>query len=138
MAHPRTGPDSPGSPRRRDLLCLLLFLPPSAAQLALLLLGRVSHGAHLEACVRIAALHALLWLLWLLTPHSRSHRALCMLCNALLLLAAAFEVLDFPPVEVAGLQIDAHALWHLCTAPLSLLWYRLWDRLNTEHRTQAE
>ena len=40
--------------------------------------------------------------------------------NALAYAAAAFELLDFPPI--LGL-LDAHALWHASTAPLGhLLW----------------
>ena len=31
------------------------------------------------------------------------------------------ELLDFPPLLWA---VDAHALWHLSTAPIPLLWYR--------------
>jgi hypothetical protein len=33
----------------------------------------------------------------------------------------ALELLDFPPARAAW---DAHALWHLSTAPLPLLFYR--------------
>ena len=31
------------------------------------------------------------------------------------------ELLDFPPLLWV---VDAHALWHLSTVPLPLLWYR--------------
>jgi hypothetical protein len=34
--------------------------------------------------------------------------------------ATALELFDFPPW--AGI-IDAHALWHLSTAPIALFWY---------------
>lgn len=34
--------------------------------------------------------------------------------------ATALELFDFPPL--AGI-IDAHALWHLSTAPIALFWY---------------
>lgn len=39
----------------------------------------------------------------------------CGSCSVLL------ELLDFPPVLWA---VDAHALWHLSTVPIPLLWYR--------------
>lgn len=39
----------------------------------------------------------------------------CGSCTVLL------ELLDFPPVLWA---VDAHALWHLSTVPIPLLWYR--------------
>ena len=34
--------------------------------------------------------------------------------------ATALELFDFPPW---GRIIDAHALWHLATAPIAALWY---------------
>ncbi len=34
--------------------------------------------------------------------------------------ATALELFDFPPW---GMAIDAHALWHLSTAPIALFWY---------------
>ena len=33
----------------------------------------------------------------------------------------ALELLDFPPLFWT---LDAHALWHLSTVPIPLLWYR--------------
>lgn len=39
---------------------------------------------------------------------------------ALTTIATALELFDFPPW---GRIIDAHALWHLSTAPLALFWY---------------
>lgn len=38
----------------------------------------------------------------------------------LTMLATAFELHDFPPWARV---IDAHALWHLCTAPILSFWY---------------
>ncbi|ESK82241.1 mn2+ homeostasis protein [Moniliophthora roreri MCA 2997] len=35
--------------------------------------------------------------------------------------ATALELFDFPPWF---LVIDAHSLWHLCTAPIAISWYR--------------
>ncbi|KAI9433921.1 Per1-like protein [Lactarius indigo] len=34
--------------------------------------------------------------------------------------ATALELLDFPPL---GRVLDAHALWHLATVPLAVMWY---------------
>ena len=36
-------------------------------------------------------------------------------------LTVLLELLDFPPLLWV---VDAHALWHLSTVPLPLLWYR--------------
>ncbi|KAF8968238.1 Per1-like protein [Flammula alnicola] len=49
--------------------------------------------------------------------------------------ATALELFDFPPW--AGI-IDAHALWHLSTAPIALMWYDFLveDSLDTSWREQ--
>jgi len=40
---------------------------------------------------------------------------------AVTMLATGLELFDFPPwLRV----IDAHALWHLATAPIAIYWYR--------------
>lgn len=39
----------------------------------------------------------------------------------LTLLAMSFELLDFAPI---GRLVDAHAVWHACTIPLGLAWWR--------------
>lgn len=87
-----------------------------------LLRERVSHAEHMAVCIALACTHALLWMLWV--ARSRSpRRPLCFLCNLLFAGAALFELLDFPPL---ALTLDAHALWHLLTIPLALLWYKFW------------
>ncbi|KAH9057074.1 Per1-like protein [Lactarius deliciosus] len=42
------------------------------------------------------------------------------LAVALTTAATALELLDFPPL---GRVLDAHALWHLATVPLAVMWY---------------
>ena len=51
--------------------------------------------------------------------------------------ATSLELFDFPPW---ALIIDAHALWHLSTAPITLMWYEFLvkDSLDPswrEHKT---
>ncbi|KAF5344261.1 hypothetical protein D9758_012318 [Tetrapyrgos nigripes] len=51
--------------------------------------------------------------------------------------ATGLELFDFPPI---GRIIDAHALWHLCTAPIAVYWYRFLvedanDESWREHRS---
>lgn len=66
---------------------------------------------------------SLLWLAWSCRQylagqqHARSMILFTMLNGA----ALALELLDFPPLWKAW---DAHALWHLTTAPLPLLFYK--------------
>jgi len=49
--------------------------------------------------------------------------------------ASALELFDFPPWRGV---IDAHALWHLATVPIALLWYDflLEDSLDPSWRDQ--
>lgn len=77
--------------------------------------------------------HHALWLLFALPGHTlitryatmpRSYRPLhagtAALTVALTTAASALELFDFPPW---GRVLDAHALWHLATVPLAVLWY---------------
>ena len=41
------------------------------------------------------------------------------------------ELMDFPPLLWA---VDAHALWHLSTIPIPLLWYRYVSCSTTQYR----
>lgn len=56
----------------------------------------------------------------LLPSTSKKARSRLRLIVFALTLAACLEILDFPPLLRA---LDAHALWHLSTVPIALLWY---------------
>lgn len=56
----------------------------------------------------------------LLPSTSKKARRRLRLIVLLLTLAAALELLDFPPIVRA---LDAHALWHLSTVPIAAMWY---------------
>ena len=47
--------------------------------------------------------------------------------------AGFFALYDFPPLLYG--MIDAHALWHLCTAPVALVFY---DFLLTDARNESK
>jgi hypothetical protein len=49
-----------------------------------------------------------------------AHASTAALAVALTTAATALELIDFPPF---GRAIDAHALWHLATVPLAVMWY---------------
>ena len=49
--------------------------------------------------------------------------------SILMLLAGALEVFDFPWYD----SVDAHALWHFATIPLTVLWYRFLTRDSLRH-----
>jgi len=65
-------------------------------------------------------------------PSFVNHAALFVLLTTL---ATTLELFDFPPW---GRVIDAHALWHLATAPIALLWYDFLvaDSLDVSWREQ--
>lgn len=61
------------------------------------------------------------WLLWFFRERSQKPYARKMLIFQILASAAVLlELLDFPPVFWT---FDAHALWHLATVPLTILFY---------------
>jgi len=75
------------------------------------------YGFNVALCVSLGILQSLMWAVWVgRTKHPVRYRMWTFL--ALLNVATAFEVFDFPPV--AGL-LDAHALWHAATVPLAYL-----------------
>jgi post-GPI attachment to proteins factor 3 len=49
-----------------------------------------------------------------------AHAGTAALIIALTTAATALELIDFPPL---GRVLDAHALWHLATVPLAVMWY---------------
>ena len=81
----------------------------------------------------LGLIHHVLWLLFALPgrhPFARfaampgsyrpAHAGTAAVTVALTTAATALELFDFPPWARV---LDAHALWHLATAPLAVLWY---------------
>lgn len=81
----------------------------------------------------LGLIHHVFWLLFALPgspPFARyaampgsyrpPHAGTAALTVALTTAATALELFDFPPWARV---LDAHALWHLATAPLAVLWY---------------
>ncbi|KAK4808740.1 hypothetical protein QYF61_023208 [Mycteria americana] len=98
---------------------LLLFL---ACHISYLTLVRFDYGYNMAANAAIGLLNLAWWLRWCLRnrprlPHVWKCAAVVLLLQALALL----ELLDFPPLFWV---LDAHALWHIGTIPLNVLFYR--------------
>ncbi|XP_071445911.1 post-GPI attachment to proteins factor 3 isoform X2 [Hetaerina americana] len=102
------------------VICGLLFV----YHVTYLSLVKFDYSYNMQANILVGALNALGWLLWCAWPKSctsSKSRNLCIISVLLAIASTALEILDFPPVFWS---IDAHALWHLSTSFLPLLWYR--------------
>lgn len=107
---------------------LVALAAPVAALYALhvyrMLTVLFDYGLHVGLCVGVGAVQTVGWAGWALgTREGRAHpgRAALLAFMAAVNAASLLEVLDFPPLWGA---LDAHALWHAATAPLTLLWFR--------------
>lgn len=114
-------------------LCCVVYLAHVAY---LSLLPRFDYTYNIIFNLVLGLTHNLLWALYSLPARltvlrrfpsltvPRNHRppfaGKAALCVALTTAATALELFDFPPW---GRVLDAHALWHLATAPIALLWY---------------
>ena len=113
------------------LLCSLAFLGHVSY---LSLLPRFDYTYNMIFNLTVGMAHNLLWILYSLPSsvslfsrypgRSRSYRPRHAYKPALFALlttcATALELFDFPPW---GRVIDAHSLWHLATAPITVFWY---------------
>jgi hypothetical protein len=97
-----------------------------------MLSGSISHGQHMNVCVPLTVLHSILWYSWCAkVAKSRDSVTLCVVCNVWLALSATFEIFDFPPIIYI---LDAHAVWHMLTVPLSVIWYLFWDSIENDDK----
>lgn len=93
------------------------------------------YGYNMMANVTTGLLNSVGWLAWCWWQR-RGYVWRCALVVAALNLLLLLELGDFPPWHFV---LDAHALWHLGTAPLTLLWYRFLidDSLYELHKGKA-
>ncbi|XP_045382339.1 post-GPI attachment to proteins factor 3 [Lemur catta] len=97
---------------------LLLMLTAHVSYLSLI---RFDYGYNLAANVAIGLVNMVWWLAWCLwnqrrLPHVRKCVAVVLLLQGLSLL----ELLDFPPLFWV---LDAHAIWHISTIPVHVLFF---------------
>lgn len=88
-----------------------------------LLFVRMDFGYNMKVNISVGLVNVLCWLAWSIKTFldGRIYVFRCALSVVLTLVFAAFELADFPPIFWL---IDAHALWHLSTVFLPILWYR--------------
>lgn len=85
-------------------------------------LVKFDYGYNMKVNITVGAANCLAWLGWCYFHWGEGLYVTQGTAAVLLLFVTALlEVLDFPPWFW---MLDSHALWHLCTAPLPLLWYR--------------
>ncbi|XP_030044953.1 GPI-specific phospholipase A2-like PGAP3 [Microcaecilia unicolor] len=96
---------------------ILLF----ACHVSYLSLGRFDYGYNMAANVAFGLVNLLWWLGWCL--RNQAYLPYVWKCEVVVLLLQALallELLDFPPLLWV---FDAHALWHLSTVPVHVLFY---------------
>jgi hypothetical protein len=71
-----------------------------------------------------------IWIVWSIIHFRRPEAKLSLSFSVLILLAGALEVFDFPPWYDL---VDAHALWHFATIPLTVLWYKFLTMDSLRH-----
>lgn len=129
-----TLPSTPTKSRKRNLLagtCLLIYL---AHVSYLTFLPRFDYAYNMAFNLALGLTHNALWGLYAMPAslslfrrfpsRSKNYRpkftSKAAVFVALMTAATSLELFDFPPWARI---IDAHALWHLSTAPIALGWY---------------
>lgn len=81
---------------------------------------RFDYGLNMKVCVVMGVTQLLLWTGWAgITHHPSRFKLWCVVLGTVLSLL--LEIFDFPPVWNV---LDAHALWHACTIPITVFWWR--------------
>ncbi|XP_029784085.1 post-GPI attachment to proteins factor 3 isoform X2 [Suricata suricatta] len=100
----------------RALLLLML-----TAHVSYLSLVHFDYGYNLAANVAIGLVNVVWWLAWCLRNRRRlPHVRKCMVVVLLLQGLSLLELLDFPPLFWV---LDAHAIWHISTIPVHVLFF---------------
>ncbi|KAK3039240.1 hypothetical protein RJ639_027944 [Escallonia herrerae] len=93
---------------------------------------QLDHGLNMKVCLAMGIAQLLLWAVWAgVTRHPSRWKLWVVVIGGAL--AMLLEIYDFPPHR--GL-VDAHALWHATTIPLTYLWWSF-VRDDSELRTST-
>lgn len=98
-----------------------------AMSLGLYYLGHINYlgfihfdyGYNMMVGVIVGVVHSLIWSYWFWNNRKLPHAKFCIMSIVGVMSAMSLELLDFYPLWDS---IDAHALWHLATVPLTFLW----------------
>ncbi|KAK6936400.1 Per1-like, partial [Dillenia turbinata] len=92
----------------------------------------LDYGLNMKVCVTMGILQLFIWAIWAGVTHHPSRWKLWVVVIGGGL-AMLLEIYDFPPYK--GF-VDAHALWHAMTIPLTYLWWSF-IRDDGEFRTST-
>ncbi|XP_016047093.1 post-GPI attachment to proteins factor 3 isoform X2 [Erinaceus europaeus] len=99
----------------RALLLLML-----TAHVSYLSLVHFDYGYNLAANVMIGLVNVVWWLAWCWSQRALPHVHKCAAVVLLLQGLSLLELLDFPPLFWV---LDAHAIWHISTIPVHILFF---------------
>ncbi|CAM6109585.1 unnamed protein product [Calypogeia fissa] len=78
------------------------------------------YGLNMKVCIVMGVTQLLLWTGWAgITRHPSRFKLWCVVLGTVL--SMLLEIFDFPPFWGV---LDAHALWHACTVPITVFWWR--------------
>jgi len=119
------------------MVCVIRFLGPEDNKVGVVIAGfvafyahhvynmafvRFDYGYNMKVNVAIGILNGVLWLSWSYFHYNDGkHVRKGMFAILMLSLSLSLELLDFAPIYWI---LDSHALWHLATVPIPLLWLR--------------
>ncbi|CAM8957753.1 unnamed protein product [Rhodiola kirilowii] len=90
----------------------------------------MNYGWNMKVCVTMAVLQLLIWAVWAgVSNHPSKWKLWTVIIGGGL--AMLLEIYDFPPYKG---YLDAHALWHATTVPLTCMWWSF-IRNDAEYRT---
>lgn len=79
----------------------------------------LDYGLNMKVCVVMGVTQLLLWAIWAgVTSHPARYKVWIVVFGGGL--AMLLEIYDFPPIWG---YVDAHAVWHATTVPLTYLWW---------------
>ncbi|XAR71749.1 hypothetical protein NMG60_11018154 [Bertholletia excelsa] len=93
---------------------------------------QLDYGLNMKVCLGMGVAQLLIWAVWAGVSHHPSRWKLWLVVVGTGL-ATLLDIYDFPPYRSF---VDAHALWHATTIPLSYLWWSFF-RDDAEFRTMA-
>lgn len=109
---------------RVRIISLAILLAGYARHMYYMHVIKFDYGYHVGLCVIAGIVQSVAWIVWMgYTKEGKDHPGRKFLGTFVVAvnLAVLLEVLDFPPFFDI---VDAHALWHLATVPLTFVFYK--------------